>query len=74
MLSQIGVESIDALFATIPDNLRMDEPLAIPSGVSELELLRDTGSLAARNHDCTELVCFLGCGAYDHFIPTLDDE
>ncbi len=74
MLSQIGVDSIDALFATIPPELRLTKPLAIPRGVSELELLRDTGSLAVRNHDCTELVCFLGCGAYDHFIPTLVDE
>ncbi len=74
MLSHIGAESIDALFATIPPELRLNEPLAIPGGVSELELLRDARSLATRNHDCTELVCFLGCGAYDHFIPTLVDD
>jgi len=73
MLSTIGVDSIDALFATIPHELRLKEPLDISDGLSELELLRETGELANRNNTCNELVCFLGCGAYDHFIPTLVD-
>jgi len=72
-LGAIGVDSVDALFATIPPKLRMKGALNIPTGLSELELLRDTESLAARNNDCTELTCFLGAGAYDHFVPTVVD-
>ncbi len=72
-LKAIGVDSIDALFAPIPPRLRLRDDLRIPSGISELDLLKDMGGLAAKNHDCGELVCFLGGGAYDHFIPTLVD-
>ncbi|MGB2985293.1 MAG: aminomethyl-transferring glycine dehydrogenase subunit GcvPA [Phycisphaerae bacterium] len=72
-LGAIGVDSIDALFAPIPPALRLQKELNLPRGLCELDLLKDTGSLAARNRDCSELVCFLGAGAYDHFIPTVVD-
>ncbi|MEK6677435.1 MAG: aminomethyl-transferring glycine dehydrogenase subunit GcvPA [Planctomycetota bacterium] len=73
MLSTIGVRSIEDLFSTIPEDIRLRRPLTIPAGVSELEILRDVGALASQNHGCSELTCFLGGGAYDHFIPTIVD-
>jgi len=73
MLAAVGAASVDDLFAPIPPALRLRGSLNIPHGVSELELLEDTRSLASRNRDCTELVCFLGGGAYDHFVPTVVD-
>jgi glycine cleavage system P protein (glycine dehydrogenase) subunit 1 len=73
MLDTIGAKSIEELFAPIPDKLRFNGDLNIPKGVSELELLRDTELLAGRNHSASDLVSFLGGGAYDHFIPTVVD-
>lgn len=73
MLSTIGVSSVDDLFRTIPPKLRRTEPLQISRGVDELEILRDLNSLAAANRDCSQLTCFLGGGAYDHFVPTVVD-
>lgn len=73
MLDAIGVESINELFANIPAALRRKEPLSIPKGLSELELLADVGALARQNRSTEELICFLGGGAYDHFVPTLVD-
>ncbi len=73
MLSTIGVKSIDELFKPVPAGLRLKGALDIPSGLSELELLDDVGALAANNSPCCERVCFLGGGAYDHFIPTMVD-
>lgn len=73
MLGAIGAESIDDLFANIPATLRRRDPLSIPKGLSELELLADVGALARQNRSTEELVCFLGGGAYDHFVPTLVD-
>lgn len=72
-LTAIGVDSIDDLFAPIEPSLRLKDPLNIPAGVSELEMLRDVETLASRNQDCAKLTCFLGGGAYDHFIPTVVD-
>ncbi len=73
MLSKIRVDAIESLFSPIPKELRLARALAIPKGASEMELLADTEKLARRNHGSDELVCFLGGGAYDHFVPTLVD-
>lgn len=73
MLDTIGVASTDELFETVPREIRAKKPLNIPDGISELELLTDTQALAAKNNDCSRLTCFLGGGAYDHFVPTLVD-
>lgn len=73
MLGTIGVDSVDRLFDPVPPAFRLGRPLDLPTGVSELELLRDVKDLASRNRCCDQQVCFLGGGAYDHFIPTVVD-
>ncbi len=73
MLKTIGVKSVEELLAPIPDKQRLKDKLNLPVGCSEMELLADLESLAAKNCHVGKRVCFLGCGAYDHFIPTLVD-
>jgi len=69
MLSTIGAASVDALFAQIPETLRLADPLDLPDGVAEQEILADVRRLAAKNRSVDDLVCFAGAGAYDHYIP-----
>ncbi len=71
MLATIGAASIDELFASIPERLRLTEPLTLPDGVTEQEILDDVRALASKNRSADDLVCFAGRGAYDHFIPSL---
>jgi len=71
MLGALGLTSLDDLFETIPRSVRLDRPLALVDGVSEMELLADVRSLAARNRNLDESVCFAGAGAYDHYIPSI---
>jgi glycine dehydrogenase subunit 1 len=71
MLDRIGVERLDQLFAQIPPSVRLERPLEIPEGVSEMEIATDVRSLAARNLDADRLVCFAGAGAYDHYVPSV---
>ena len=73
MLETIGAGSVEELFSRIPDGQRLRHPLDVPAGISELELLADLRSLAGKNRTCRDAVCFLGAGAYDHFIPTIVD-
>lgn len=73
MLETIGAPSVDSFFSGIDASHRLKELLSIPKGISEPELLADLTKLAVKNHDCDELTCFLGGGAYDHFIPTVID-
>src|SRR4051812_4956704 len=73
MLQAIGASSIDELFASIPDGLRLKRPLDIPPALSEMELARHLQALAAKNSHIGQKVCFLGGGAYDHFVPAVVD-
>ncbi|MCA9056345.1 MAG: glycine dehydrogenase, partial [Planctomycetaceae bacterium] len=72
MLDAIGAASIDELFEQIPAELRLDRPLNLPPALTELELQSEIAGLAASN--VANRVCFLGGGAYDHFIPAVVDE
>jgi glycine dehydrogenase subunit 1 len=71
MLARIGLDTLDQLFDQIPPSVRLDRPLHLPSGVSELELLSEARRLAGANPNVDELVCFAGAGAYDHFVPAV---
>ena len=73
MLQSIGVTSIDELFANIPPQFRLNRPLDLPAALSEIELTRHVQQLAERNRSAANTVCFLGGGAYDHFIPAVVD-
>ena len=71
MLAALGLSSLDELFGEIPADVRLDRPLDIPDGVSEMELIHDMRTLAAGNRSADRLVCFAGGGAYDHYIPSV---
>ncbi|HVM11055.1 MAG TPA: aminomethyl-transferring glycine dehydrogenase subunit GcvPA [Actinomycetota bacterium] len=71
MLDVLGLRSLDDLYAHIPAEVQLDRPLDLPPGVSEMELLADLRSLAAKNRHMDEVVCFAGGGAYDHYVPAL---
>ncbi|MDQ2896532.1 MAG: aminomethyl-transferring glycine dehydrogenase subunit GcvPA [Actinomycetota bacterium] len=73
MLAAIGVDSIDALFADIPDSLRLDKPLDLGPGLSEQEVYGELLRLAQRNVSTEDDVSFLGGGMYDHYVPALID-
>jgi glycine dehydrogenase subunit 1 len=73
MLASIGVQSVEELFATIPSELRLHRPLAVPEALTEIELTRHMQALAGRNRSAADTVCFLGGGSYDHFIPAVVD-
>ena len=73
MLAQIGAPSVDDLFRSIPDSLRLKRPLAVPPALTEIELTQHLGQRAAETISARDAVCFLGGGAYDHFIPSVVD-
>jgi glycine dehydrogenase subunit 1 len=73
MLEKIGVPAVNDLFKTIPDSFQLKRPLAVPPSLSEMELEQHLGELAARNLSPDRTVCFLGGGAYDHYIPSVVD-
>jgi glycine dehydrogenase subunit 1 len=71
MLKTIGVQSVEELFADLPADIRLKQPLELPPAVSELEILRMMQERAGRNSNVDQFPCFLGAGAYDHFVPSV---
>ncbi|MFA5523604.1 MAG: aminomethyl-transferring glycine dehydrogenase subunit GcvPA [Tissierellales bacterium] len=71
MLESIGVSSIGDLFSDIPNNLKLNRKLNIGDAMSEMEIASHMKVLTDKNKSTDELVCFLGAGAYDHYIPSI---
>ena len=70
MLDAIGVDSVDVLFADIPEQHR-NPPLDLPPPMSEFDLKRYFAELAAMNKTPGDYACFLGAGSYRHHIPAI---
>jgi glycine dehydrogenase subunit 1 len=70
MLAEIGVESIGDLFLDVPESVRYPE-LKLPPPLSEVEILRELKAMSEENADLDHYACFLGAGAYNHFVPSV---
>jgi glycine dehydrogenase subunit 1 len=71
MLDAIGARSVEDLFADIPATVRLKRPLRIPPALSEADLAKHLGRLAAKNADVDRYSSFLGGGCYNHFSPAI---
>ncbi|MCJ7811796.1 aminomethyl-transferring glycine dehydrogenase subunit GcvPA, partial [bacterium] len=69
MLHVVGVQSLDDLFPTIPEELKLKEGLHLPPAMTEWELDEHMDSLAASMTTSPDYSIFLGAGRYDHYIP-----
>ena len=73
MLATIGVGSIDALFAEVPEAARLDGLVDLPRAMGEIEVERAIAAMAARNLAAGSAPFFVGGGAYRHHVPAAVD-
>ena len=73
MLDAIGVGSVDELFATIPEGVRLDRGLDLPAGMPEQDVYGHLLELARANTSAEDEITFLGAGMYDHYVPAVID-
>ena len=73
MLRAIGLESVEDLFRSVPEGIRLRQPLRIPARRSEGEILALMDLLAAKNRRMDNRPSFLGAGTYRRFIPAAVD-
>jgi glycine dehydrogenase subunit 1 len=71
MLAEIGVASIDDLFAVIPANERLTGDLDVPRAHAESEIIDYFRAAGQKN--ATDYASFLGAGAYRHYRPVIID-
>jgi glycine dehydrogenase subunit 1 len=69
MLDAVGASSVEDLFSAVPDAVRRREPLDLPAGLSESEVMAELQRLAGADTPASALVSFLGAGIYDHYVP-----
>jgi len=70
MLGFLGLSSLDDLFSTVPDALRLAAGLDLDDGLPEPDVMARMDDLAHLNTPTgRKLVCFAGGGAYDHEVP-----
>jgi glycine cleavage system P protein (glycine dehydrogenase) subunit 1 len=72
MLEAMGLGSVEALFDSIPEDVRLKRTLNTPAALSEIELLDRFEQMGARNAGAGR-ISFMGGGAYSHYIPTIVD-
>lgn len=69
MLKAIGAETMQQLiFETIPDGIRLEEPLDLPPAMSEYEYARHINSLAAKNK---VFKSYIGLGYHECRLPAV---
>jgi len=69
MLKTVKVDSLDGLFATIPEDCRRNAELRLPEAMTEWELDDHIDSLSKDMAVSPEHKVFLGAGSYEHYIP-----
>jgi len=70
MLKVVGVESLDGLFSTVPEDCLKRGPLNLPGPLTEWELNQHMASLSARMATMPKYRVYVGAGSYEHFIPS----
>ena len=68
MLNIVGIDSVDALYAQIPESIRFRGDYKLPSEMSEMEVRDLFAKLGSQNE---QLTCFAGMGVYDHYTPSV---
>lgn len=68
MLAKVGVDSLDGLYAEVPESIRFKGDYDLPEGKSEMEIRRFFDALGNENK---QLTCFAGAGTYDHYTPSV---
>lgn len=66
MLQACNATSLDDLYKEIPESLKKYKIDNLPEGLSECELAR---LMQERQADLKPGTCFIGAGAYEHYIP-----
>lgn len=73
MLATIGLKSLEELFKDVPASHRFPK-LDLPLALTEMEAAAELGELSIGNENIrTDLVSFLGAGAYNHYTPAVVD-
>jgi len=73
MMQQIGIKSIDELYADVPKKFQLKKKLNLPKSMSEHEVREHVEALLRKNKSCRDMPSFLGAGCWLHHVPAAVD-
>ena len=74
MLNKLKKNSLDDLFNIISENFKFDlNDINLDVGKTEFQVENKMSVLSNKNLSSTNSICFMGGGAYDHYIPKIVD-
>lgn len=68
-MSEIGVKSIEELYADIPEKYLLKRRLNLPNALSEFEVKKHVEALLSKDKTCVDMPIFLGAGCWPHYVP-----
>ena len=75
MLRELGLQSVEEIYAEIPERLRFRGELDIPEPIlSERALRKHVLGLLDRNTSSVDYLNFCGAGCWQHHVPAIVDE
>src|SRR4030042_3388780 len=72
MLQAVGIDKLEDLFGDVPEKYRFPA-FNLPPAQTEMEISAQQQEMSLANESVRDLVCFLGAGAYNHYIPAAVD-
>ena len=69
MLEALGLKDVGELYRDVPESVRLQKPLDLPEGLSEMEVRKALEDMAKLNRNYQTIL--RGAGAYDHYIPSI---
>ncbi len=70
MLKEVGIDSVEDIYAEIPKHLKFKGKLNLPEPfLSEYALKRHVEGILAKNKTCKDHLNFLGGGTWQHYVP-----
>ena len=72
MLQAIGIDTLEDLFVDVPARFRFPT-LKLPPAQTEMEIAAELQEMSLANENVHDLTCFLGAGAYNHYVPAAVD-
>jgi len=69
MMRSIGIQSIEELYADVPQRFKLKRRLDLPSPTSEQEVKRLVETILSKNKTFQDMPIFLGAGCWSHYVP-----
>jgi len=68
-MRSIGIQSIEELYADVPQRFKLKRRLDLPSSTSEQEVKRLVETILSKNKTFQDMPIFLGAGCWPHYVP-----